>query len=197
MERDYSRESVFDEYAMDKALRILLILFTVRFLFGLVIGLVSEVSHSNGYDELIAKIDYINPLLSNSLYNYQAPSWLADFSLIEIFEFGCYMYCIVMAIGCDIFSSSKPIITPIIICVEFLLFHAYHFSEILGAHLIWLILFGLILVVLVGYAIMHPMIALIAYLTGAGAWLSTVITTVLLPIICSVVVVSSFIDFFS
>ena len=196
-----SRDSFFDEYKMDKVFMILLIIFAVRFIFGLVIGLLSEVCHMNGYDELIARIDYINPLISNSLYNYHAPSWLVDVSLIEIFEFGCYMYCIVIAFGYDLFHSPYPRMLPLVLVIVFIMFNAYRFSEVLGGKLIWLIVFGIAIVALGIYAgsllATSPLLAVALYFSGAGAVISSIITTVLLPIISVVIIISSIIDFFT
>ena len=201
MTKTKSRDLYFDENKMEKVFLILLILFAVRCIFGLCIGLVSEVSRCNGYDELIAKIDYINPLISNSNYNYHASSWLADVSLIEIFEFGCYMYTVFIAFGYDLFHSPYPRMLPLVLIIQFVIFNAIHYSEILGSKLIWLIIFGIAIMVfgiyIGGILIESPFLAAALYFSGAGAVISSVITTVLLPIISAVIVLSSIIDFLS
>ena len=201
MPRSKTSGSFFDEYKMDKVFMILLVLFAVRCIFGLAIGLISETASMNGYDELIARIDYINPLISNSQYHYEAPSWLVDVSLIEIFEFGCYMYCVVIAFGYDLFHSPYPRMLPLVIVIEFIMYNAYRLSEIVGSKLVWLIVFGIAIVALgiyVGTTIAaSPLIAATLYFTGAGAVISSIITTILLPILSVVIIISSIIDFLS
>lgn len=193
-------EGFFNEDRLFKAFMILIILFSIRLIFGLCIGLVSEVNKSNGYDELIALADELNPFLTNSLVNYHAPTWLQDVSLLEIFQFGCLTYAVFIAFGFDLCHSAFPLMLPIVLCVEFVFMHAVHFSEILGANLIWLIVFGIAVAALgiagVGYLLGSPVLMATYFFTGAGAVISSIITGVLLPIVSAGILIGSIVDFF-
>ena len=193
-------EGFFNEDRMFKAFIILIILFSIRLIFGLCIGLVAEVNKSNGYDELIALADELNPFLTNSLVNYQSPTWLQDVSLLEIFQFGCLTYAVFIAFGFDLCHSVCPMMLPIVLCVEFVFLHAVRFSEILGAHLIWLIVFGIAVAALgiagVGYLLGSPVLMATYFVTGAGAVISAFITGVLLPVVSVGILIGSIIDFF-
>ena len=190
-----TKNSFFTEERVSKAFKILLIILGVRCVFGLCFGLISEVASINARDELIARLDTITVFRTFSTYNFHMPSWLKDISLIELFEFGCYCYCVFIAFGYDLFHSPYPKVLPLTLFSEYFLFHLIHFSEITGANLIWLIVFIVILAAFGIYIFETPALLFALVITESAAFITSVVTCVVLPILMAYILISSIVEF--
>lgn len=191
----------FSEYRLNRAFALLLILFLVRVAFAMSFGLISEVTHSNAADALLARLDEITVFRTYSTAGHSAPEWLQDVSLIETVEFLCYLYCVVVAFFFDLLHSPFPQKLPAMLGLEFLLFCSVRFFEMLGGNLIWVIVFGIVVAALgilgLKAILSSELLAVFWFSTSIGSVIAGVISGVLLPIVCAAVLVVSILQFFA
>ena len=187
-----------NEERVKHILAALLIIFLIKGLIYMVLGLISEVTHSNAVDGAIRMIDEITVFRNYSNASYHAPEWLKDFSLIETIEIGFYIYSVIVAFGYDLYHSRFPRALPMVLGILLLGFNSIRFFEIFGENLIWLIIFGTAIAALsiyLGAIILSDGVLVIFYLVFDIGGLASSVIGALTPIIIVLIFLASLLEF--